>query len=138
MLPIYIYIYIFRRGVQLPHIYTFSQQIYLPKILIHVAHSRFSPQSTVNFIVQVFLFCMKRALKFKFPNSSSKGRNNFVLHSIKHLILVTKTGQLISHRKIIDVCCENRTKHTHTRRQFEGFEDVKNGGTKSIGWALKD
>jgi len=23
--------------------------------------------------------------------------------------------------------------NTHTRRQFEGFEDVKHGGTKSIG-----
>jgi hypothetical protein len=31
-----------------------------------------------------------------------------------------------------------RTHHTHTRRQFEGFIDVKHDGTQNIGWALKD
>jgi len=99
---------------QQPHICTFSQQIYLPKFLIHVAHSRFSPQIIVNFIVQVFLFCIKRALKFKFSNSSSKGRNHFVPRSTKALNFCYKSGLLISCRKIIDVCCENHKKHKHT------------------------
>jgi len=33
---------------------------------------------------------------------------------LNYLSLFIKASQLISYRKIIDICCENRTKHRHT------------------------
>jgi len=53
-------------------------------------------------------------------------------------ISVTKTGQLMLYREIIDVCSQIHTKHTNTLcgRNVELW-NVKLGGTCSNHWALK-